>query len=102
MHLMPEIDGPKKSWFEAPDGTKYIYTVYAMKAQTEYQCIQSYYNWLLNYQEPFHILVWRVRPEMTKEDDGWFKMYCRCVKLPLDPTMVWMPEKLEGDAVEIL
>jgi hypothetical protein len=100
---MIEIDGPKKAWFEAPNGDKYIYTVYAIMAKTEYECMMAYANWRLLYEDNQSILVWRMRPELSQhnsdspDDEPIYKMVCRCVKVSLMPYHA-LVVKPEGEA----
>jgi hypothetical protein len=111
---MIEIDGPPRAWFEDAYGWKYPYVVYAIGrvGESPVEVMQAYANWRREYEDPDSILVWRARPQLVYEDDKltaeyldgriifnsepkpYWKMYCRCVKVPIGgpDTMLVKPE----------
>lgn len=112
---MIEIDGPPKAWFEEPDGTKHIYLAYGIGAKTEWECMQAYAQWRMAYEDPTQMLVWRMRPALTHDTgvstdengnivqgESYYKIVCRCVKIPFALIKAPMAYKPDGAQVEMI
>lgn len=104
---MIEINGPPTAWFESYDGTKHIYIVYALAGKDAGDLLQAFATWRMDIEDPGSMLVWRVRPEFTEYVDELtgnilWKLYFRCVVIPILGDGFTVPMKYEGTAPVVL